>query len=344
MLFISIDLLVILYAFYPMSRKRRDIIFTFCLALLLSFALSIIRLAIMALVVNDAPKFNYWHGSPGSNLFMTICLVGSGLYAISRMPARQSETSQNYQPLPPLANPEWIIKGFLLAIAVVLTFLILLPDGGAKRLASFQFPENILLPGWQVVRSQAFSLKEMASFIELEAEQPVTDLPQKVEQAQRQQWGRNILMSGRHYALKKDNTTTNMTLTYVLNSDATLPNVGNGDLNELTYEKLLEQAGVSAPYLVMEDENKIHLFSCLTSDGQGFVRQYDLFGANRIRQTLSSPQGIYQWMTGQIPLQDLRCVWVHLSESSVGDIGKNQRLIGLWQDLQRYWSKAFPSL
>ncbi|WP_162327343.1 archaeosortase/exosortase family protein [Synechocystis sp. CACIAM 05] len=347
LLFISIDLLVILYAFYPMSRKRADIIFTFSLALLLSFALSIVRLAIMALVVNDTPKFDYWHGSPGSNLFMTICLVGCGLYAISRMPTKQSEKPSNSQPLPPLANPEWIVKGFLLALVAILSFLMLLPDGGAKRLANFQFPADLPLPGWQVVGSQPLSAKEMGFFLELAAEEQIADLPQQVEQEQREQRNKNILMSGRRYDLKQGDVAAQMTLTYVLNSDASFPSLGDSDFSKLADELMLEEADVNLPHLVIQDENKTHLVACLTAFGKsGANINAALYGfdKHRIRYMLTNPQAFYQWMTGQRLLSDRRCLWVHLSEESVDYPGTNQRLVGLWQDLQSYWAQAFPPL
>jgi cyanosortase A-associated protein len=347
LLFISIDLLVILYVFYPISRRRRDFFVACLLALIFSFVLSIIRLAIMALVVNDAPKFDYWHGSPGSNLFMTICLVSCGLYAISRMPAKQSETLKNNKPLPPLANPEWIIKGFLLVIAVMLIFLILRVHGGSQRLANFQFPESIPLPGWQFVRSEPLSTEEMAFFLKLEAEEPIADLLQKVEQAQLQQEGSNILMSGRRYSLWRDSSGAEMTLTYVLNSDATFPNFGNNGLSQSTYELAMQnvrQTDANVPYLVVNDVNKTHLISCLTEGGKGVTTRSSMPRANRIRDRLSTPQGIYKWMTGQSFLHDRRCVWVHLSEDAVGSPGEKNRLVEVWQGLQNYWSNNFPSL
>jgi cyanoexosortase A len=344
LLFISINLLVILYVFYPISRRRRDFFVACSLALVLSFVLSIIRLTIMALVVNDVYKFNYWHGPQGSNLFMIICLVGSGLYAISRMPAKNEATVAVNQPLPPLATSEWFLKFFLLIIALVMGLLMVIPDGGAKRLASFQFPENIPLSGWETAGSEALSVKEMGFFFELEAEQPITNLPQQVKQAQEQQTGSNIFMAGRHYGLREDDIATQMTLTYVLNSDATFPNLGDGNFNQLTYKKLVEKADIDMPYLIIEGNNKTHLVSCLTAGGRGIVTPRALKYSSRIRDTLSTPQGIYQWMTGQRLVQDHRCLWVHLSEKSFDNLGTKQRLVGIWQDLQRYWSRTFPPL
>jgi cyanosortase A-associated protein len=298
----------------------------------------------MALVVNDVYKFNYWHGPQGSNLFMTICLVGSGLYAISRMPAKNEGTVTINQTLPPLATSEWFLKFFLLIIALVMGLLIVIPDGGAKRLASFQFPESIPLSGWETAGSEALLAKEMGFFLELEAEQPIPDLPQQVEQAKLQQRGNNIFMSGRHYDLSRGDIATQMTLAYVLNSDATFPNLDDGNFSQLTYKQLVEKADINMPYLVIEGDNKTHLVSCLTAGGKGIITHHALKYNSRIRDTLSTPQGTYQWMKGQRLVQDHRCLWVHLSEKSMDDPGTKQRLVELWQELQSYWSQTFPPL
>ncbi|MFN5513705.1 MAG: archaeosortase/exosortase family protein [Cyanobacteriota bacterium] len=342
--FVSIDLLVILYVFYPISRKRRDFVVACLLAFGLAFVLSIVRLAIMALVVNDPVKFEFWHGSQGSNLFMTICLVGCGLFALGRMPEDKSCPDPKPQnPLPALAKPEWAIRGCLLASAIILLFLILQRNGLAKPLANFEFPEKIPLTEWQVKTSRPLSVEEMGFFVELEAEKPISDLEQAVEKAQKEQVGSNILMSGRRYYLEQAGMSSEMTLSYVLNSDVTFPLMENIDINQSTYERLLEKVDFNAPYLIVDGKNKIHLVSCLMNGGQSVVTNYSVLCSNRIRHILSNPETIYQWMNGQRLLQDRRCLWVHLLASSTTP-AVDYHLVQIWEDLQKFWQKSYPSL
>jgi hypothetical protein len=75
------NLLLILWLFYPKFFYPKLIkkFFWYLLSVfLISFLLSVVRIAVMALVVNDKPLFDYWHGNQGSNIFMIVGLLCFG--------------------------------------------------------------------------------------------------------------------------------------------------------------------------------------------------------------------------------------------------------------------------
>jgi len=71
-LILFLNFLIVLWLFCP--SLIQGLSFYLLASLAISFPLSVIRIAVMALVVNDKPTFAYWHGTSGSNLFMIIAL------------------------------------------------------------------------------------------------------------------------------------------------------------------------------------------------------------------------------------------------------------------------------
>ncbi|MBJ7901510.1 MAG: hypothetical protein GC158_16690 [Cyanobacteria bacterium RI_101] len=338
--FTCIELLLILYFFYPSSRNSGEIFLYVAFAFVLTFILSIIRLCIMALVVNDAPKFEYWHGTAGSNLFMTLSLIGCGLFALMRMSEPSSAPSLSLEkPLQPSAPREWIVKGYLSLIAVALILLILWPDGAARRIAAYQFPETINLSGWRLERSQPVSTEAMGFFLETQGEEKIT--PERIQEEQDQQQEPNILMAAQRYFYQQNQISLESVLTYVINSDATLPHFNHPDFLEKAYQEQLAKAKANTPYLMVTGKEKTHLTSCLTSGGESIVTNYDFLRVSRIRNTLFNPPYFIDWLRGKRLMWDRRCLWVHLAApSSSPDV--EEHLLSAWKDLRDYWRRSFP--
>lgn len=98
--FIFLSLLVILSLYFP--HLIHNLPLTTALALGIGFILSIIRIMIMAVVVNDKPVFDYWHGTTGSNIFTSAGLLLFGGYLLWQMPsspmmAKSVPIIQNYK-------------------------------------------------------------------------------------------------------------------------------------------------------------------------------------------------------------------------------------------------------
>jgi len=338
--FTCLELLLILYFFYPSSRNSGEIFLYIAFAFILTFILSIIRLCIMALVVIDAPKFEYWHGTAGSNLFMTLSLIGCGLFALMRMSEPSSAPSLSLEkPLQSTAPKEWIVKGYLSVIAIGLILLILWPDGAARRIAAYQFPETINLSGWRLEKTEPLSTPALGFFLESQREAKVT--LEQIQEEQRQQQQPNILMAGQRYFYRQNQTPLESVLTYVINSDATLPHFNHPDFLETTYQEKLAKAKPNTPYLMLTGAEKTHLTSCLTAGGETIVTNYDFHRVSRIRNTLLNPQYFIDWLRGRRLMWDRRCLWVHLAApSSSPDIEK--QLVSAWKGLRDYWQRAFP--
>ncbi|MFM8296616.1 MAG: archaeosortase/exosortase family protein [Microcystaceae cyanobacterium] len=338
--FTCIELLIILYCFYPIGQYRRDIFLYIALAFGWTFLLSIIRLCIMALVVNDAAKFGYWHGVSGSNLFMTLSLIGCGLFVIIRMPELTASPplviEQNLRRSP---QKEWIVRGYLGLIVGCLILLIIWPEGVARRIATYQFPEAITLNHWQMERSEPLSTQAMGFFIEIKEGETLT--PERIQQEQTQQKNVNILMEGRRYVYQQNQTPLDSVLTYVINSSATIPHLNDPDFVDSGYQAQLKKLKPQPPYMITTGKEKTHLTSCITVQGQSVVTNYDFARVSRIRDTLLNPQNFVEWLLGKRLMWDRRCVWVHLA-SPTANPNAESSLVSVWEQLQNYWQQNFP--
>ncbi|MFM7579855.1 MAG: archaeosortase/exosortase family protein [Microcystaceae cyanobacterium] len=340
--FTCIELLIILYCFYPIGQYRRDIFLYIALAFGWTFLLSIIRLCIMALVVNDAAKFGYWHGVSGSNLFMTLSLIGCGLFVIIRMPELTASPplviEQNLRRSP---QKEWIVRGYLGLIVGCLILLIIWPEGVARRIATYQFPEAITLNHWQMERSEPLSTQAMGFFIEIKEGETLT--PERIQQEQTQQKNVNILMEGRRYVYQQNQTPLDSVLTYVINinNNATIPHLNDPDFVDSGYQAQLKKLKPQPPYMITTGKEKTHLTSCITVQGQSVVTNYDFARVSRIRDTLLNPQNFVEWLLGKRLMWDRRCVWVHLA-SPTANPNAESSLVSVWEQLQNYWQQNFP--
>ncbi|MEB3175589.1 MAG: hypothetical protein VKN60_10470, partial [Cyanobacteriota bacterium] len=163
----------------------------------------------------------------------------------------------------------------------------------------------------------------------------------QIQEEQRQQQQPNILMAGQRYFYRQNQTPLESVLTYVINSDATLPHFNHSDFLETTYQEKLVKAKPNTPYLMVTGAEKTHLTSCLTAGGESIVTNYDFLRVSRIRNTLLNPQYFIDWLRGRRLMWDRRCLWVHLAApSSSPDVEK--QLVSAWKGLRDYWQRAFP--
>ncbi|MBD2138374.1 archaeosortase/exosortase family protein [Anabaena sp. FACHB-1237] len=341
-IFACLELLLIVYSFYVSISNKWDIFLNVAVAFVWPFLLSIIRLCIMALVVNDTAKFKYWHGIPGSNLFMTLGLIGCGLFIIIRMPERiTSPPLVSHETLWRSPQKEGIVRGYLCLISLGLILLIAWPEGAAQRIAGYQFPEIITLKNWQMERSEPLSTKAMGFFIDTQQGETIT--PEKIQQEQRQQKTSNILMAGRHYFYQQNQTSLESVLTYVINSEAQIPYLDDPDFVASDHTEQLTNVKLkpNTPYLMVKGQEKTHLASCLTSQGQTVTNDYDFRRVSRIRDILLNPQNFAQWFLGKRLMWDRRCVWVHLASPS-SNPNVEPLLVSAWEELRNYYQQNFP--
>ena len=226
-LILFVNLLVVLWLFYP--SLIQGIRFYLIASLAISFPLSIIRIGIMALVVNDKSAFAYWHGTSGSNLFMIIalaCFWGVIFWKDSRNPT-DIQDDQIKKDLPYKKPPfSWGFTIFSIGLILIFSYGLLSPDGGANKVAEYQFPASLNLSGWNLVNSESLTPEEVnISTAAMEARKE-KDSPLSTEELlaiREAQKGNNIVMDGRRYFYNNENGDLTVTLRYVIN---TFGNVG----------------------------------------------------------------------------------------------------------------------
>ena len=139
---------------FPELCPKRSLVFT--LPFILSLVLSIIRLAIMALVVKDKDAFGFWHGLEGGNLFVTLAMVTFFaiilLTAPPQNPSIVHPISERFQP----QTPAWLLRSSCVVLLLILfNFMVGSPVAGANTIASYQLPTAINLPHWQLKNTTA---------------------------------------------------------------------------------------------------------------------------------------------------------------------------------------------
>lgn len=72
-LILLIQLSILLVLLLPIRGYRQGYIFGIAIAV--AFALGMIRITIMSLVVNQRTMFEFWHGSPGAQIFSTLAIA-----------------------------------------------------------------------------------------------------------------------------------------------------------------------------------------------------------------------------------------------------------------------------
>ncbi len=224
-LVVFLSLLLILTLYFP--HLIRNIPLTVAIALGTGFFLSIIRIMIMALVVNDEALFSYWHGTTGSNIFTSIGVFLFGGYLLWQAPSsstvsRSSSSVAARNKSAVKISPMMIM--ILWGFTGLLTTLFLFRQGNVNRYAEFVFPNNLPLPGWTLTQTQPLSpLTEMqiaSQVIEQETVgEPLSpDAILEIRQAQR---GTDIFISGHRYQYKNSDHKTELTATfrYIVNVD-----------------------------------------------------------------------------------------------------------------------------
>jgi cyanosortase A-associated protein len=307
----------------------------------------------MAVVVNNASAFAFWHGTDGSNIFMSINLLTLITIVIIRSPsdfAINNLDTLNTQ----LKEANAPKKSFLIILiafiaTLLLGYVIFWPYGGALKIAKYQFPEQINLNNWHLQFSQQMTLKEIDEFVvnKYEINQDKIMTKEQLLQYQIKQVNENTIMDAKRFFYKNiaDNFDLNSSFFYIINANGKFPGLTNSNFSEFdpeVFQKALKNNVASEGYIHFSDNNKDYLVSCISPTGKSFIDSTSFILASRIRQTLLNPAYFYQWLIGQRLMWDRRCVWVQLSIESQTENSVNH-LESAWQELLAYWQRNFPA-
>jgi len=346
-----IQLLIVAYAFFPVRWNKYSIPIDVSLCFIITFLLSIIRICLMALVVNNAEQFDFWHGTAGSNIFTLPSLLFCGFLILRRLPNNWDITdlSSGGQTPTPLKS-SWLFN--ILATLFLMGLLIMvLPKAGQRTIANSVLPTDIPLAEWRWQASRPLNASELSAMANVmqagnDDVEPIT--PGGLEQQQEQQDISHIPLAGQSYTYEKGLSQLKMTLVYVINTSAKAPFLGDDyvtqDKNQEEIKRMqLPDPTRHKPYLVVAENENTHLLSCITPGGNSIMDSHTFLRLNRIRDTLLNAQKMYQWLMGRRPIWDHRCLWVHLKIDGQTPESENQ-LVTVWQQLVDYWRVRFPPL
>lgn len=88
--FVLLKLAVLFIILFPIRRSNR--IFLLIASILIAFVTSSLRVAIMSALVADRAAFNYWHNSPGSEIFSSVAIFFFALLCKFLLRLEQTKT------------------------------------------------------------------------------------------------------------------------------------------------------------------------------------------------------------------------------------------------------------
>ena len=301
----------------------------FIMPVIISVVLSIIRLVIIALVVNDEDAFEFWHGIQGGNLFTTLAFIS--LFAIILF----TDPPQTDNPKPILTQyqsntPTWLLLSSSVTLLLILFNFIIdtSPIAGANRIADYQFPQGINISGWQLKNTIIQPL------VPVENEEDYTN-PSSPNDF-------NLPLAQRSYFYRKGDDMLTVNLRYIVSTFGDVKYYYN-----MAFENLPKSANYVESnyednyYLEFESEGKRYVTACLNVEGQTTVTASQFVAY--FHRGYKEPGKIVDWLMGKRVLQDRRCLWIELSSSQNASLTRSQ-MMEVWQNLVNYWRSHFPPL
>ena len=181
---------------------------------------------------------------------------------------------------------------------------------------NFSFPENVPLPGWQIVSSASL---------------PHSGNPNLDS------------LASRNYQYSQDDLLLNIEMRYL--------KVGDGDIQKWikSYKSLptsftvYREEGIGA-YALLVHHHKINLSSCINPRGESTVTTQQYF-RNKFLSDINLPR-FGSWLIGRHTLIDKRCLWTHISlDNSTSQFQTNEiyrRLKTAWTSWHYWWQKNYP--
>ncbi|MGL5033801.1 MAG: archaeosortase/exosortase family protein, partial [Microcystaceae cyanobacterium] len=326
---------ILLLIFSPGLLKNKY--FPFIVAVIISYLSSIIRLMIMALVVKDKTTFDYWHGVQGGNLFALLSMVSFGMVIIFAAPNEPINESITTEKIPSSTISRPLSK---MAIAVGVCLLLLLlnfalqPTAGLSTIASYSFPQEITLPGWQLVTSETSSLPLKSSDKEYKEPAPITT---EIEEAPK---SNQIKVERQTYRYQKSELELTADFHYLHSTTGEIKSYYENFQHFSHLPKLeepIKKTGDRGSYYLFTDSQYQYLTACINPLGESVVSQAE-FNDSFYRAYRNPSQW---WNFLRSSFRDQRCIWGQLTLPLTT---KKTELNTLWPEFVRYWQEHFPPL
>lgn len=286
--------LLIMVVVFPLTWQQRLGLILF--AIVTGFLIGCIRVALLAVVVNNHSLFEYWHGYTGGSIFMASATITYAGLCTWILPLELLYFLEKYDPAAiVIVKPKRRL--FLIAtwIGIVLAAIYLITS---KRLiATAIFPDTLSLNSWQQVTVKSLSQQK--------SDTPITPRPEVVE-------------SGKDYSYVKNDQMLVLQMRYVVNT--------RGESNPFLQQfskNLVKDSQKNVRYVkgigyytLYSDSKQAYLTACINPRGGSTVTSSQ-FMQNRYTYDLTWSR-IIPWILGKEVLRDNRCIWAQLSVASKG--------------------------
>lgn len=268
-------------------------------ALGIPFIFSVVRVMLLVVIVRDRPAFDYWHTGGGSNWFALGSLLLTGFCWLKTLGDQADFTIQ-------MPTPSYLSRSRQRALSLIATLSVSLliaswfnPQIGSREVADYKFPTTI-------AHSQSSQTI------------PTSTSADRIQAAQTYQIPPNLTLN----------------LQYLLGTRGNLVDRYQNLIKPNT--KITNHQIPSGTYHTWQQDQTHHLSTCLFSDRTTRVAPRTL--KQEILEHPNLAHHLIQWLQGQIPLRDRRCIWIHAHSPSP------QTLLNLWPQIYSQLTAQFPPL
>ena len=209
-------------------------------------------------------------------------------------------------------------------VCLVTAYSLIDPAAGRHQVASFLFPDTVLLDSWQLVKTEQLTDQR-------------TDLSRRFD----------AVKSGKHYSYLKNGIPLEIEIRYVVGTRGNVSSlIGKQTAIPLKVFQSGDWHHVKGIgfYTLFLHKDRAYLSTCINSRGGSTITS-EQFLHNRYIHDLKY-SFLVSWLLGEESPRDLRCLWTHLytpvneSEPEVA----YRILKTAWLDLYHWWQPRFPSL
>ncbi|MEA5575962.1 cyanoexosortase A system-associated protein [Anabaena sp. UHCC 0451] len=306
--------LLILVVVSPLTWKQRwGLVIS---AVSTGFLIGCIRVALLAVVVNNKSLFDYWHGQTGGTIFMAIATISYAALCNWILPVDFLSPTTNPIQTTTFIEPKrrFLLAGTWSGIIVTAIYLI----ASKQPIGTAIFPEAIAVNNWQLINVKSLN--------QYKYKNTVTD---KFE----------VVQSGQDYSYLKNGQKLAVQMRYVINT--------RGEPNPFVYQlskELMKESqnnikqltGIGY-YALYSDGKQAYLTACINPRGGSTVISSQ-FMKNRYKYDVNFKK-LIPWFLGQNVLRDDRCIWTQLSMPLSDVIATDNYTVleSLWKDNYSTW-------
>ncbi|MBD2503650.1 cyanoexosortase A system-associated protein [Anabaena azotica] len=278
------------------------------------FLVGCIRVALLAVVVNNHSLFDYWHNYKGGAIFMATATITYAILCNWILPLELLSSEEQ-----PDSNTKAIVepkRRFFLAttwLSILLTSIYLIAS--KRPVTNSIFPNTIPVNSWKQVNVKSWN-------------QPKSDTPVNTKVL--------MVLSGKDYSYIKNSQSLELQMRYVINTrgepnpflQQLSKNLFKDNLKNIKYVK-----GIGY-YTLYSDSKQAYLTACINPRGGSTVTS-NQFMQNRYTYDLAWNR-LLPWIFGQEVLRDNRCIWTQVSIPLNGAVDSS-----VYPILESFWAENY---